>query len=80
MACAKSQGKRCSRPPVPEATKQEIERLYRTKKHSVNQISKRLGVAYCTAWNYVQALHGTRDYDSWPAIGRLPSLSSHGGK
>lgn len=48
MARAKSQGKRCSRPPIPEATKQEIERLYR-KKLSINQISQRLGIAYGTA-------------------------------
>ena len=56
MARAKSQGKRCSRPPIPEKTRQEIERLYRSKRYSINQISKRLGIAYGTAWNYVQGL------------------------
>lgn len=54
MARAKSQGKRCSRPPIPEETRKEIERMYKAK-HSINQISKRLGIAYGTAWNYVQA-------------------------
>lgn len=55
MARAKSQGKRCSRPPISEDTKLQIVRLHR-EGVSINRISQQLGIAYGTAWNYVQAL------------------------
>jgi DNA invertase Pin-like site-specific DNA recombinase len=55
MARAKAQGKRVSRPPIPEATRRRIEELWRAGK-SINGIAKELKVAYGTAWNYVRAL------------------------
>ena len=58
MARAKSQGKRCSRPLIPEDTKNHIERLHK-EGISINRISQQLGIGYGTAWNYVQELKGT---------------------
>ncbi len=55
MARAKAQGKRVSRPPIPEATRRRIEELARAGR-SINGIAKELKVAYGTAWNYVRAL------------------------
>lgn len=55
MARAKAQGKRTSRPPIADSLQEKIARLYREGK-PVNQIQKELGVAYGTAWNYVQRL------------------------
>ena len=53
MARAKAEGKRVSRPRIPEAVRDQIRSLHR-EGVSVNQISKRLGVSYGTAWNYTR--------------------------
>src|SRR5215210_8740992 len=53
MARAKAQGKRTSRPPIPEATRKRIAELS-GQGVSVRQIAKRLGIAYGTAWNYAR--------------------------
>ena len=53
MARAKLQGKRVSRPTIPEEVQQQIAKLY-ARGVSINQISKQVGVAYGTAWNYVK--------------------------
>ncbi len=58
MARAKAQGKRCSRPPITEDTRRQIERFHQ-EGVSINQISKRLDIAYGTAWNYIQAYKNT---------------------
>jgi DNA invertase Pin-like site-specific DNA recombinase len=55
MARARAQGKRVSRPPIPEATRRKIEELAQAG-HSINGIAKELKVAYGTAWNYVRAM------------------------
>ena len=55
MARAKAQGKRTSRPPIPERTRKRIEELARAGR-SINGIAKELKVAYGTAWNYVKAM------------------------
>ncbi len=55
MARAKAQGKRVSRPPIPEATRRRIEELRREGK-SINAIRKELKIAYGTAWTYVRAM------------------------
>jgi DNA invertase Pin-like site-specific DNA recombinase len=54
MARAKAQGKHTSRPRLPEATQRRIAEL-NGKGVSIKQISKRLGIAYSTAWNYIQS-------------------------
>lgn len=54
MQRAKEQGKHVGRPPIPEDTQAEIQRLYTEEGISINQIAKRLDVSYGTAWNYVQ--------------------------
>ncbi len=54
MQRAKEEGTRVGRPPIPEEKQKEIRRLYVEENVSINQISKWLGVAYGTAWNYVQ--------------------------
>lgn len=59
MARARAQGKRVSRPPIPEATKRRIEELWREGR-SINAIRKELDIAYGTAWNYVKALERER--------------------
>jgi DNA invertase Pin-like site-specific DNA recombinase len=53
MARAKAQGKRCSRPPISEDVRAQIEQLWRGGL-SINQISQRLDIAYGTAWNYLK--------------------------
>ena len=53
MARAKAQGKRTSRPPIPEATRREIAELH-ARGVSVRRIAKQLGIAYGTAWNYAK--------------------------
>jgi DNA invertase Pin-like site-specific DNA recombinase len=58
MARAKAQGKRTSRPPIPEATKRTIAELH-GRGVSIKQIAKRLGIAYGTAWNYIKGTKGT---------------------
>jgi DNA invertase Pin-like site-specific DNA recombinase len=55
MARARAQGRRVSRPPIPEATRRRIEELWREGR-SINGIAKELGIAYGTAWNYVRAI------------------------
>jgi DNA invertase Pin-like site-specific DNA recombinase len=57
MARAKAQGKRTSRPPIPDATRMKIMELH-AQGVSIKQISKRLGIAYGTAWNYVKGTGG----------------------
>lgn len=53
MARAKAEGKRVSRPRIPKATQREIAALH-ADGVPINQISKRLGVSYGTAWNYAK--------------------------
>ena len=53
MARAKAEGKRVSRPRIPQATQREIASLH-AGGVSINQISKQLGVSYGTAWNYAK--------------------------
>ena len=55
MARARAQGKRVSRPPIPERTRTRIEELAREGR-SINGIAKELKIAYGTAWNYVKAM------------------------
>jgi transposase len=59
MARAKAEGKRVSRPRIPQATQREIAALH-TDGVSINQISKRLGVSYGTAWNYAKRSEANR--------------------
>ena len=53
MARAKAQGKRISRPALPNSIQQQIKKLYNDK-ISIKQISKQLNISYGSAWNYVQ--------------------------
>jgi DNA invertase Pin-like site-specific DNA recombinase len=53
MARAKAQGKRISRAGLPKDMQASIATLYK-RGISISQISKRLGIGYGTAWNYVQ--------------------------
>jgi DNA invertase Pin-like site-specific DNA recombinase len=53
MARAKAQGKRTSRPLIPEVTRRKIAELY-ARGVSIKQIAKQLGIAYGTAWNYTK--------------------------
>src|SRR5215471_15824036 len=53
MARAKAQGKRISRAPIPRGVQVRIANLSR-QGGSIHQISKKLGMGYSTAWNYVQ--------------------------
>ncbi|GAA4462970.1 recombinase family protein [Nibrella saemangeumensis] len=55
MARAKAQGKHIARPPLLESKQAEIARLY-GQGVSMNQISKQIGVAYGTVYNYVQKI------------------------
>ena len=55
MARAKAQGKRISRPPLPIQQQQEIFELQK-QGLSMNKISKQLGIAYGTVYNYVGKL------------------------
>src|ERR671917_2315326 len=57
MARAKAQGKRTSRPPIPEATWRKIAELH-GQGMSVKRIAKELGIAYGTAWNYARRASG----------------------
>lgn len=54
MQRAKEEGKHVGRPPIPDDTQVEVQRLYTEEDVSINQISERLGIAYGTARNYVQ--------------------------
>lgn len=55
MARAKAQGKRISRPALPIQQQQEIFEL-QNQGLSMNKISKQLGIAYGTVYNYVGKL------------------------
>jgi DNA invertase Pin-like site-specific DNA recombinase len=59
MARARAQGKRISRPPIPQEVQGRIADLYR-QGVSMHQISKKLGIGYSTAWNYVQRVKAGR--------------------
>ncbi len=59
MARARAQGKRISRPPIPRGVQGRIADLYR-QGVSMHQISKKLGIGYSTAWNYVQRVKAGR--------------------
>jgi DNA invertase Pin-like site-specific DNA recombinase len=59
MVRAKTQGKRISRPPIPQAVQAQIVTLY-AQGTSISQIQKQLGISYGTAWNYVQRLAGSQ--------------------
>src|SRR5882672_10780511 len=59
MARARAQGKRISRPPIPRGVQGCIADLYR-QGVSMHQISKKLGIGYSTAWNYVQRVKAGR--------------------
>ena len=53
MARAKAQGKHVARPPLSKLKQEAIHDLFK-EGISMNQISKRIGVAYGTVYNYVQ--------------------------
>src|SRR5690348_14663070 len=59
MARAKAQGKKTSRPPIPEATRTKIAELH-GQGRSIKRLAKELGIAYGTAWNYVRGASGKR--------------------
>ena len=59
MARAKAEGKRVSRPRIPKATQREIVALH-ADGVPINQISKRVGVSYGTAWNYAKRSEAKR--------------------
>jgi hypothetical protein len=48
-----------SRPPIPRGVQGRIADLYR-QGVSMHQISKKLGIGYSTAWNYVQRVKAGR--------------------
>ncbi|WP_229374394.1 recombinase family protein [Fibrella rubiginis] len=52
MARAKAQGKHITRPPLAELKQEAIHALFEKGK-SMNQVSKRIGVAYDKVYNYV---------------------------
>src|SRR5699024_7259853 len=53
MQRAKEEGKHIGRPSIRTDQQEAIRRLYENGV-SINQIAKRLDIAYGTAWNYVQ--------------------------
>jgi DNA invertase Pin-like site-specific DNA recombinase len=55
MARAKAKGKRISRPTLAKTKQKQIENLY-NQGVSINKIHKQLGIAYGSAWNYIQQL------------------------
>ena len=54
MARARAQGKRVSRPPLPEATRRRIAELH-GQGVSIKKIATQLGIGYGTAWHYAKA-------------------------
>lgn len=56
MQRAKEEGTHVGRPPIPEEKREAIRRHYVEEGASINQTAKAVGVAYGTAWNYVQKL------------------------
>ena len=67
MARAKAQGKRTSRPPIPEATQERGSPSSTRQGVSVKRIAKELGIAYGTAWNYAKVTKGTATMPCSPA-------------
>src|SRR4051794_14998479 len=65
----RAQGKRPSRPPIPDATRRRIAELH-AQGVSVKRIAKELGIAYGTAWNYAKGGRGS--------VGGLPTAGLHG--
>lgn len=59
MQRAKEEGTHVGRPPIPEDTQAKVRQLYTEEDISINQIAERLGIAYGTAWNYVQEVKGS---------------------
>ena len=59
MARARAQGRRISRAPIPRGVQGRIADLYR-QEVSIHQISRKLGIGYGTAWNYVQRVKAGR--------------------
>jgi DNA invertase Pin-like site-specific DNA recombinase len=59
MTRARAQGKRVSRAPIPRGVQGRIADLYR-QEVSIHQISRKLGIGYGTAWNYVQRVKAER--------------------
>src|SRR5438132_12596564 len=59
MARARAQGKRISRAPIPRGVQVRIADLYR-QEVSIHQMSRKLGIGYGTAWNYVQRVKAGR--------------------
>jgi DNA invertase Pin-like site-specific DNA recombinase len=74
MARAKAQGKRTSRPPIPEATRRRITKLH-AQGVSIKRIAKELGIAYGTAWNYVRGRGAIRLRDGKGLPRRLARTS-----
>src|SRR5215207_5951482 len=55
MARAKAQGKRTSRPPIPQATRTKIAELH-GQGVSIKRITNELKIANGTAWNYIKGV------------------------
>ena len=60
MQRARAEGTHVGRPPIPEEKQEAIRRLYVEEGAPINQTAKEVGVAYGTAWNYVQELKAER--------------------
>ena len=75
MQRAKEEGKHVGRPPIPEATQERIGEL-REQGVSINQISKRLDIAYGTAWNYVQQYEQERTAGDESAVSATDEAAS----
>jgi DNA invertase Pin-like site-specific DNA recombinase len=58
MQRAKEEGKDVGRPSIAEEKQKKIRRLYSEEDVSISQVAKQVGVAYGTAWNYVQDIEG----------------------
>jgi DNA invertase Pin-like site-specific DNA recombinase len=56
MQRAKDEGTHVGRPPISDEKQEQI-RALKAEGVSINQIAKRLDIAYGTAWNYVQELN-----------------------
>jgi DNA invertase Pin-like site-specific DNA recombinase len=55
MQRAKDEGTHVGRPPISDEKQEQI-RVLKAEGVSINQIAKRLDIAYGTAWNYVQEM------------------------
>ncbi|MCS3940280.1 DNA invertase Pin-like site-specific DNA recombinase [Salinibacter ruber] len=58
MQRAKEEGKDVGRPSIAEEKQKKIRRLYSEEDVSISQVAEQVGVAYGTAWNYVQDIEG----------------------